>query len=378
MTAAAIAVESLSKSFGDERVLRDVDLSVGDGEFCVVVGPSGCGKSTLLDCISGVQSLDAGRVTLRGEDVSRTPVEHRNVGYVFQDFEETLFPHRTTEENVAFGLRHGEADLSAEEIDRRIDEALSLLAISETRHSPPGALSGGQQQRVELARQLVRECEVMLLDDPLSDLDYKLAKRMELEMRRLHRERGDTFLYVTHNQDQALKLADRLVVMNRGVVEQVGTPTEVYNRPANAFVARFVGDSNPLVGRVREHVDAETAHVETEAGELLAATGDEPIPTGVDSLLITRPERVSVGEAAEGRDNQFSATLEGSTYSGEVTEFAFSLGERPDDFLVVEPGKADAGAPGDEVPIGWDATDCRIFGSLSTTGEVDLEDLLSL
>ena len=378
MTAAAIEVRSVTKAYADERVLDSVDLSVAEGEFCVVVGPSGCGKTTLLDCIAGLRSVDAGRVSYFGEDVTDAPVSGRDVGYVFQDFEETLFPHRSTAENVAFGLRHGGGARSPEEIERAVDEVLELLAIGETRDSPPPALSGGQQQRVELARQLVRECDVMLFDDPLSDLDYKLGKRMELEMRRIHRERGDTFLYVTHDQDQALKLADRLVVMNRGTIEQVGPPTEVYERPANAFVARFVGDSNPLVGRLDRDLEGEAAAIETEIGEVEARTAPASIPEGTESMLIVRPERVAIGQDVGDRTNRFEATLEGQTYTGRYTEFAVSLDDGPDEFIAIQPGNADVGEAGDRLEVGWNAEDCWFFEALSASPGVTVDDLMEL
>jgi ABC-type Fe3+/spermidine/putrescine transport system ATPase subunit len=185
-----ISVTSLEKSFANEQVLRGIDFTVDDGEFCVVVGPSGSGKSTLLKCIAGLVEFDRGSISLDGRDVGALSVPERNIGFVFQDFEERLFPHMTVAENVAFGLR--QAGASETEIETKTDEMLALLSIGETRDSFPSELSGGQQQRVELARQLVRECDVMLLDDPLADLDYKLQKRMELEMRQIHEELGSS------------------------------------------------------------------------------------------------------------------------------------------------------------------------------------------
>src|SRR6056297_1200369 len=242
-----VRVDSLDISFRNERVLQSIDLEIEDGEFCVIVGPSGCGKSTLLQTIAGLTTPDRGRVFLRGEDAGEMSVQDRDLGYVFQEFEDALFPHMSVGENIAFGVRQQSESVDEAALDERIDDLLAMLAIPETRDDLPSALSGGQQQRVELARQLIRECETMLLDDPLADLDYKLQKQMELEMRQIHEDLGSTFVYVTHNQDQALKLADKLVVMNQGMLEQVGTPDEVYANPATAFVGRFVGDSNPLL-----------------------------------------------------------------------------------------------------------------------------------
>jgi len=244
MSAENIRLQSVNISFRDEQVLQDIDLAVDDGEFCVIVGPSGCGKSTLLQSIAGLSEPDSGTVYLNGDPASSLSVQERNLGYVFQEFEDTLFPHMTVEENVAFGVRQQDEQVDEEQLSEEIDEMLDLLAIGDTRDDLPSGLSGGQQQRVELARQLIRGCDTILLDDPLADLDYKLQKRMELEIRRIHEELESTFLYVTHNQDQALKLADTVVVMNRGRIEQIGTPSEVYHNPNTAFVANFIGDNN--------------------------------------------------------------------------------------------------------------------------------------
>lgn len=374
MSVTAIGVEALHKSFASEAVLVDLGLDVEDGEFCVVVGPSGCGKSTLLKCIAGLTSVDEGTVRLYGHDAAELTIEERDLGYVFQEFEETLFPHMTVRENVAFGLEQRSRGLSEADRTERIDEMLSLLAIGETRDNRPAELSGGQQQRVELARQLVRQCDVMLLDDPLADLDYKLQKRMELEMRRLHRELGSTFLYVTHNQDQALKLADKLVIMNRGMIEQIGSPQAVYDRPETAFVGRFVGDSNVFVGSVVDERD-DTVVVDTEVGavEATAATG---VGDGAESIVLVRPERVAIGDAARTRDNTFDATLVGETYTGETTEFALEIEGLDREIELVKPGRPDVGTPGDRVSVGWDAADAQYFSQLSVTGAVSVDDLM--
>ncbi len=376
MGSRAIVIESLYKSFRDETVLEDVNLVVEEGEFCVIVGPSGCGKSTLLKCIAGLHDVDSGVIKLNGEDADRLSVQERDIGYVFQEFEETLFPHMTVGENIAFGLEQRDDSLSGEEIQRRIDETLVLLAIEDTVDSVPKELSGGQQQRVELGRQLVRECEIMLLDDPLADLDYKLQKRMELEMRQIHHSLGSTFLYVTHNQDQALKLADKLVVMNEGVIEQIGTPKDVYHNPETAFVGRFIGDSNALVGDV---VGETNGHVEvkTALGSIEATRGSGS-GSSTNGILLIRPERISIGDDARGSENVVSATLSGRTYTGETTEYSFSFDGYDSEMYVVEPGEPSIDVGTDEIDLGWDIEDGVFHDKLSVPGTMTLDGLLEV
>lgn len=380
-TTPGIQVSGLVKSFGRETVLRDVDLTVEPGEFCILIGPSGSGKSSVLKSIAGLIEPDAGQVLIDGEDVADTPVAERDLGFVFQEFEETLFPHMTVAENVAFGLEESDDDYSSGEIDERVDEMLDLLAISETREDRPEALSGGQQQRVELARQLVRDCEVMLLDDPLADLDYKLQKRMELELRRLHAETGGTYLYVTHNQEQALTLADKLVVINDGRIEQVGTPTAVYENPANAYVGRFVGDSNLFEARVTDVGDA-GIDTETSIGDVAARPGHDGLAAEDDGVVLVRPENVALGDDATDLANHVVGRPEDRIYTGERTEFIVSVdadgGERT--VQSIYPGNVtfeDLQA-GDTVDLGWRRADAAAFTRLSTSGEVTVDQLRRL
>jgi ABC-type Fe3+/spermidine/putrescine transport system ATPase subunit len=376
---AAIEVDDLSKSYADETVLQEVSFAVESGEFCVVMGPSGSGKSTLLGCIAGLVEHDSGTVRLSGESAETVPVRSRDLGYVFQEFEDTLFPHMTVAENVAFGLEQQDADHDRAEVDSRIDEMLDLLAIPDTRDSLPTELSGGQQQRVELARQLVRQTDILLLDDPLADLDYKLQKRMELEMRDIHAEMNSSFLYVTHNQDQALKLADKLVVLNRGRVEQIGTPEAVYYRPASAFVGRFVGDSNPFVGAVTADDEAEgEVSVETGIGRMAATVQGGHPADDRRALAMVRPESVAFDSAAEGRDNVFTARLIDWTYMGEETEYAFEVDGLDYVLQAVSRGRptvteADLGTT---VPVGWDRADTLCFETVSSAPTVTVDDLM--
>ena len=378
MTVAAIDVESVSKSFGADDALVDVDISVNAGEFFIVVGPSGCGKSTLLECLVGLHRPDDGTIRLFGDDVTHEPTQDRGMGYVFQDFDETLFPHRSVAENIAFGLRMADDERSEEEIEQVVDDMLQLLSIEETKSNVPSQLSGGQQQRVELARQLVRDCDVTLLDDPLSDLDYKLRKRMELELRRLHRERAGTFVFVTHNQEQALKLADRMIVMNDGWIEQTGTPTDIYNKPETAFVGRFVGDSNVIPGVAASIDEDGIVAVDTAIDHFdVRAVGSDMEP-GHESLLLIRPEDIRTGPSAEGCANQVDATLEDRTYMGDATEFVFSVDGVDDDFLVVESGHVEGSPRGATVTLGWETDAGMFFKDLSVSGTTTIADLQEL
>jgi len=381
-TAAGIRIEGLTKSFGEDEVLSGFDLTVDPGEFCVLIGPSGSGKSTVLKCIAGLFEPDEGRILADGTDITATPVSEREMGFVFQEFDETLFPHMTVAENVEFGLRQSSHDYSASERDERVSDILELLAISETRTDTPGELSGGQQQRVELARQLVRECEIMLFDDPLADLDYKLQKRMELELRRFHADIGGTYVYVTHNQEQALKLADKLVVINDGRIEQVEPPVEVYEQPANAYVGRFVGDSNLLEARVVEAGTDGTILAETPIGTVSARAGNDGLGAGTEGVILVRPENVTLGETAETLTNRFAARIRDRTYTGELTEFVFEVGTDDGDreIQVLYPGNVgtETFRTAGQFSLGWEASDAVCFSQLNETGETTVDDLKRL
>lgn len=373
MSSKAIAVESLSKRFGNLEALTDVDLTVELNELCAVIGPSGCGKSTLLRCIAGTEDFENGTVRLRGETTEGYPVEDRELGYVFQEFEEALFPHKTVAENVEFGLEQDSSTYTQSEKNKLVEDMLKLLSISSTKDSLPGELSGGQQQRVELARHLVRENDVVLLDDPLADLDYKLQKRMELELRRLHSRLNSAFLYVTHNQDQALKLADKIVVMNEGKIEQVGTPNEVYANPETAFVGRFLGDSNAFSASLVEERE-KSLTVDTDIGEFTATSANGDTPPS-ESIVLVRPEAIRIGQSATDCDNQFDGTIAGQTYTGETTEISVSTEGIEELIQVVEPGRPSVGAAGESVTIGWNRTGATYFETLSVTAGIDVEDL---
>ena len=245
---AIVTLNQVEKSFGQTRVVKGLDLEVGEGEFLTLLGPSGCGKTTTLRMIAGFEQADGGRITLEGVDVAKLPPNARNVNTVFQNY--ALFPHMNVADNVAFGLV--EKRMKKPEIKKRVAEMLRLVQLEGMEKRMPAALSGGQKQRVAIARALVNEPGVLLLDEPLGALDLKLRRQMQIELKHLQKRLGITFVYVTHDQEEALTMSDRIAVMNGGVLEQVGTPEEIYNHPKTRFVADFIGESNLMAGRVEE------------------------------------------------------------------------------------------------------------------------------
>ena len=299
---AALAVRGLRKTYGAVTALDGVSIDVQPGEFVSLLGPSGCGKTTVLRIVAGLVEPDAGRVLLAGSDVTGMPVHRRNVGLVFQSY--ALFPHMTVFETVAFGLRRRRVPES--ETRSRVSRMLELVRLHELAARHPRELSGGQQQRVALARALVTEPGVLLLDEPLSNLDALLRDEMRLELKRLQERLGTTMIFVTHDQAEALTLSDRVVVMDRGRVEQVGSPEEVYRRPATAFVARFLGRANFLAGVVAGS-DARGVLVKLEDGAMVVAAGPrdgigpgQPVRVAIrqESIRLTSPAGAARGVPA--------------------------------------------------------------------------------
>src|SRR5471030_969525 len=288
---ASLEIQNLVKRYGDFHAVRDVSLSVADGEFLVLLGPSGCGKTTTLRMVAGFIEPTAGHVKLGGTDVTLLPPWKRNAGMVFQSY--ALFPHLTVAENVAFGLEMRK--LPRADIAKRVEETLALVRLSGYGARLPRQLSGGQQQRVALARALAIRPDVLLLDEPLSNLDAKLRQEVRVEIRELQRKLGLTTVMVTHDQEEALTMADRLVVMNEGLVHQVGSQRDLYERPADRFVAGFVGRSTFLDGAIEA-----PGRFRTDGGLSLACTGRQ----SGRGVLALRPERVEIAAAAlAGLDN---------------------------------------------------------------------------
>ena len=340
---ARLELQGVSKTYGDFAAVAGIDLDIAQGELVVLLGPSGCGKTTTLRMIAGFVVPSGGTIRLAGKDITQRPPWKRNTGLVFQSY--ALFPHMTARDNVAFGLRmRGLPDAS---IAAKVAEALRLVRLEGLSERLPRELSGGQQQRVALARALVIEPLVLLLDEPLSNLDAKLRAEVRVEIRDLQRKLGLTTVMVTHDQEEALTMADRLVVMSQGKVQQIGTQRELYEHPANAFVAGFVGRTNFLRGRVEA-----PGLFRTESGlGIRCANG----AARNGRTLAVRPERLSIVTGAETMaGNSFPGTVEFATYLGGILEYHVRL--TPADRLLVQtPNKQGdhAHAVGDRVHLQW-------------------------
>ncbi len=288
-----VRLEGLEKSFGETYAVRPTDLDFAKGEFIVLVGPSGCGKSTTLRMIAGLEDATGGRIFIAGRDVTHLEPRSRNVAMVFQNY--ALYPHKTIYKNLAFGLKM--AGTSKEEIDRRVRWAAGVLGIDHLLERKPKQLSGGQMQRVALGRAMVREPEVFLLDEPLSNLDAKLRVRMRDEIATLHQQIGTSMIYVTHDQVEAMTLGDRIVVMKDGVVQQVGSPLEVYDHPANRFVGGFIG--SPEMNFIDGRLEADGDSLAFRAGALSVAIDGLPDTqprSGNAAVLGIRPEHISLSD----------------------------------------------------------------------------------
>jgi ABC-type Fe3+/spermidine/putrescine transport system ATPase subunit len=281
-----VLLSGVSKSFGSFQAVADLKLSVAAGEFLTLLGPSGCGKTTTLNMIAGFEFPDAGEIWLDDRNVTRTPPFLRNVNTVFQSY--ALFPHMTVAQNVAFGLRVQKTP--AAEVKQRVKEALALVQMESFADRYPKQLSGGQQQRVALARAIVLRPQVLLLDEPLGALDLKLRKEMQVELKHLQQKLGITFLFVTHDQEEALTMSDRIVVMNRGKIEQIGTPGEVYERPRTRFVAEFIGETNILPSDLLHRGSAPGGLISLRPERIEAARDGAPYVTA------TVTDRIYVGE----------------------------------------------------------------------------------
>ncbi|MEV6792072.1 ABC transporter ATP-binding protein [Streptomyces sp. NPDC051320] len=306
---ATLRLDKVSRSFGRHAALRELELEITGGEFVALLGPSGCGKSTALNCLAGLLPLTGGAIRIDGERIDQLAPERRGFGMVFQNY--ALFPHLTVHGNVAFGLKM--AKVAKAEMVRRADRALEMVQLTEHAHKRPGQLSGGQQQRVAIARAIVLEPRLVLMDEPLSNLDAALRLEMRTEIRRLHQSLGLTTVYVTHDQEEALSLADRLVVMRDGIMQQVGTPEEVYGQPANRYVAGFMGYRNMLDVTVTAAQDGDRLVLRL-ADTPLTGLGRDALVAGGRGVAAIRPEDLDVAD--EDTTGAVSAAIEVVEYHG--------------------------------------------------------------
>lgn len=312
--------QDVSKHFGAVRAVDHVSVDVKRGEFFSLLGPSGCGKTTLLRILAGFEYPDTGRVLLDGRDITDLPPNQRKVNTIFQSY--ALFPHLTVRENIAFGLRIQKR--SRQEIKDEVDRMLHLVQLTDQAHKKPEMLSGGQKQRVAIARALVLKPQVLLLDEPLAALDLKLRQRMLLELDQIHDEVGITFLYVTHDQGEAMSLSDRIAVMDDGKVEQIGTPAQIYESPRSSFVAAFIGDTNFFEGRVAEVIEGDYSRLEIEGFPSVICFNDKQINLGNPVYLSVRPEKIRISRDKPLEDNLHNvvpAKVEDVIYLGSSTKY---------------------------------------------------------
>jgi putative spermidine/putrescine transport system ATP-binding protein len=357
LSGATLELRAVSKRYGDQTADDGVSLTVGAGEFLTLLGPSGSGKTTTLNAIAGFVGLTEGEVLLDGQDLSNLPPHRRGIGMVFQQY--ALFPHLSVADNIAFPLR--QRNVSRADIRDRVDEVLRLVDLEGYGARRPRELSGGQQQRVAVARAIVFRPRLLLMDEPLGALDKNLRESLQLEIRRLHRELGITFVYVTHDQDEAVVLSDRIAVFNHGRIEQLGTPEELYERPATVFVARFLGESNTFTGRVA--VEGTEIVLATDDGSL-RLSGDVAA-AGSPASLVVRPERMGVRAAAEPGElgeNALSGVVTQVVYLGASRRIEVNCGQRE---VVVRQQTLTQPAPseGERVVVSWRPEDAVLISA---------------
>ena len=316
-----VRLRGVTKRFDDVVAVDSLNLDIFQGEFLTLLGPSGCGKTTVLRLIAGFESLDQGEIIMNGTSLGSTPPNKRNVNTVFQSY--ALFPHMTIFDNIAFGLKMKQLDRSL--IRQEVGEALSIVKLSGMEERKPHQLSGGQQQRVAMARAIVNKPQVLLLDEPLSALDYRLRQEMELELKRIHRKLNITFVFVTHDQEGAISMSDRIAVMNQGRIEQIGTPTQIYEEPENMFVARFVGEINIFEGRITETFNG-SATVDIH-GLPFRVHNRKNFSCGQHVKVLLRPEDILVtrDEDAKPASPSLGGAIDEVIYKGKTVDLIISL-----------------------------------------------------
>jgi spermidine/putrescine transport system ATP-binding protein len=351
----AVELSAVTKRFGEFIAVDELTLDIYEGEFFSLLGPSGCGKTTTLRMIAGFEEPTEGGISVGGDPMRRVPPYRRPVNTVFQSY--AIFPHLNVFDNVAFGLRR--SGVKGEELHKRVTDACEMVQLSGFEKRKPSMLSGGQQQRVALARALVNHPEVLLLDEPLGALDLKLRKEMQLYLKNLQHEVGITFIYVTHDQEEALTMSDRIAVMNEGRVQQVADPPTLYELPRNRFVSDFIGQTNVFSGTV-ESVSGKRITLSTPSGKVEATAREAEVEVGAEAHAAVRPEKVRFG--SEG-DNVSTARIQQLVYLGVSTQYIAELPDGEKLVLYQQNSREDANPEiGEEVPVAWDARNCLILG----------------
>jgi len=348
MGATAVELVSVTKRFGDVVAVNDVSLEIEDGEFFSLLGPSGCGKTTSLRMIAGLETVTAGEILINGKKMAQMPPFKRPVNTVFQNY--ALFPHLTVERNVAFGLEMKK--VPKDEIKTRVAEALEMVRMPKMARRKPNQLSGGQQQRIALARALVNRPEVLLLDEPLGALDLKLRKTMQLELKQLQEQVGITFIYVTHDQEEALTMSDRIAVMNEGKVLQIGPPEEIYELPGTRFVADFIGETNFLGGTVDE-INGESIVVSLDVQSVVKARCNVSVQKGQTVSVVIRPEKFKLRETG-----LVKGKVEEIVYIGTDTRYIIRLADNTSVTVRqqnLDPSQEHVYRKGDEVGLNWNS-----------------------
>jgi spermidine/putrescine transport system ATP-binding protein len=356
----AISIRGVTKRFGDVTAVDDLTIDIREGEFLTLLGPSGCGKTTTMRMVAGFEEPDAGDILLRGEDVVGVPPNKRHVNMCFQNY--ALFPHMDVQQNIEYGLKLKK--VGKEERERHVKEMLAIVRLEGFEHRRPGQLSGGQQQRVALARALVNEPAALLLDEPLGALDVKLRKQMQLELKRIQNELKTTFVYVTHDQEEALSMSDRIAVMHEGVVEHLGSPRDVYERPSTPFVADFVGVLNAAELAVSSVEGGRAVLTINDRDRVVAPAMGQDLAAGTLALVAVRPERIAItrGVAEADGGSRLSGTVAQVVYLGTLTQFHVDT-PTGRTFVVhqLSTEGSDAIDAGDDVTLTWPVEDTSIL-----------------
>lgn len=345
MGAGILELEHIKKSFGETEVLKDISLSIKEGEFITFLGASGCGKTTTLRIIAGLEKPDSGRVWLNGTDVTETDPNKRDVNTVFQNY--ALFPHMNVYTNVAYGLKIRKVDKA--EIKERVTEILKLVQLEGFEKRMPSELSGGQKQRVAIARAVVNNPKVLLLDEPLGALDLQLRRQMQIELKKLQKQLRITFIYITHDQEEALNMSDRIVVMRDGRFEQVGTPNEVYDQPKTSYVAQFVGSANIIRGTL-ENMQGLNALIKTSDGCVMAQLVS-PLPDLTELTIAVRSENIDLSK--DGSNGGLKALVKEKSFAGGMLRIVLSLTDGQE-IVCSRHGLNSDVEPGDVVYVGWE------------------------